>query len=80
LAPGEWFKSVSETEYRRRFAAEVLKRLDPQETWDELHRLVEPSEPILLCWCRLHEPGMWCHRQIVAKFFYKTLGVEVTEL
>jgi hypothetical protein len=79
LAPGDWFKSVSAAEYRRRFAKEILKPLDPQSVWDELHELAAPHEPVLLCWCKLHEVG-WCHRQIVAEFFERELGFKVTEI
>jgi hypothetical protein len=78
LAPGPWFKSVSKREYHRRYHGEILEPLDPQEVWDKLHRLVEPHEPVLLCWCKLHEVG-WCHRQIVSKWLHQ-LGQEVIEI
>jgi hypothetical protein len=80
LAPGPWFNKVTAPEYRKLFAREVLKPLDPHEVWDELHALVEPHEPVLLCWCRLHENREWCHRQLCAEFFHKHLNQEVIEI
>jgi hypothetical protein len=77
LAPGKWFNSVSEEEYRRLFAAEILAPLDPQAMWDTLHAMASPHEPILLCW---EEPGAFCHRRLVASWFEERLGVEVPEL
>jgi len=77
LAPGKWFNSVSEEEYRVLFAEEVLAVLDPQATWDALHALAGPHEPILLCW---EKPGEFCHRRIVATWFEEHLGVKVPEL
>ena len=52
LAPGPWFMSVSPREYIDRYFKEVLGALDPKATWDELHKLVAPHEPVLLCWER----------------------------
>jgi len=77
LAPGKWFNSVSEEEYRILFADEILSRLDPQATWDALHALAAPFEPVLLCW---EKPGEFCHRRLVATWFEEHLGVIVSEL
>lgn len=79
LAPGGWFRSVSKPEYDRRFGAQ-LAALDPQKVWDDLHKLVHPHEPIILC----HEvppftESNWCHRRIVAEWLERELGVEVRE-
>jgi hypothetical protein len=75
LAPGAWFKSVPEEEYRRRYAAQ-LACLDPEAVWADLHGLADGSEPVLLCWER---PGQFCHRRLVAGWFEETLGVAVPE-
>ncbi len=77
LAPGKWFNSVTEAEYRRRFAEEILAPLDPQATWDALHALAAPYEPLLLCY---EKPGEFCHRRLVANWFEQHLGVTVDEL
>lgn len=65
LAPGPWFNSVSPEEYRCLFLAEILAPLDPQRVWDELHALVAPHEPVLLCFERDRED---CHRLIAARW------------
>lgn len=76
LAPGPWFRSVSAEEYHRLYLEEILAPLDPKKTWDELHRLVAPHEPVLLCF--EHDRDS-CHRLLVAAWFRWELGVEVDE-
>ena len=81
LAPGPWFKSVSEPEYRKRYAAQ-LAALDPQRTHQELVALAAGDEPVLLCWERradLEAGRVFCHRRIVAGWLQDALGVEVAE-
>ena len=75
LAPGAWFKSAGEDEYRLRYAAQ-LARLDPQATWAALNALAGGAEPVLLCWER---PGQFCHRRLVAGWFEDALGATVPE-
>jgi hypothetical protein len=70
LAPGAWFNKVDEAEYRRLYQ-EILDSLNPREVWDELHRLAGEAEPVLLCY---EKPGEFCHRRIVAEWFYNELG------
>jgi hypothetical protein len=81
LAPGPWFRSVGYDEYCRLYA-EILAKLDPQQTWDELHALAAPHEPILLCWevPPFVVPANWCHRRLAADWLEQALGVEVPEL
>ncbi|EOY8363272.1 hypothetical protein AIT68_004872 [Salmonella enterica subsp. salamae] len=76
LAPGTWFNSVSEAKYNELFRNEILARLDPQRTWDELHAMTGGYEPVLLCW---EKPGEFCHRHLVAGWFERELGVTVSE-
>jgi hypothetical protein len=81
LAPGPWFKSVSEAEYRKRYA-EQLTALDPRATFDALVELAGGEEPVLLCWERkadLEAGKVFCHRRIVAEWFARTLGERVPE-
>jgi hypothetical protein len=77
LAPGPWFNSVDAAEYERRFQAEILAPLDPRQVWGELHALVAPHEPVLLCFERDRED---CHRLIVARWFEEALGVKIEEM
>ena len=77
LAPGPWFNSVDAEEYHRRFLTEVLGPLDPQRTWDDLHALVAPCEPVLMCF----EPDpAGCHRRMVARWLEEALGVRIDEV
>jgi len=84
LVPGVWSRCkqpdgrdgwVDETAFRLGFA-DQLAALDPQRTWDDLHTLVAPAVPVLLCWER---PGSFCHRRLVADWFQEKLGVSVHE-
>lgn len=77
LAPGPWFKSVSQEEYITKYFNEILSKLDPQKVWDELHELTEGEEPILLCY---EAPDKFCHRRLVALWFEEYLKVQVPEL
>ena len=85
LAPEREMLSMKIDEYRVLYD-EILRRLDPQETWDRLHELAGDHEPILLCYetpdqIRHGVPGKsFCHRNMVAKWFEKSLGFEVPEL
>lgn len=79
LAPDRNMLRMAYEPYLERYRA-FLHGLDPAATWDELHRLAGGAEPVLLCWERLHEPGEWCHRRMVADWFRETLGVDVPEL
>lgn len=58
----------------------ILARLDPQQVWDELHALVTPYEPILLCWEDGLTPEDWCHRRMAAHWIEEKLGVQVPEM
>ena len=81
LAPGPWFKSVSEPEYRTRYAAQ-LAELDPEHTYQELVTLAAGEEPVLLCWERkadLEAGRVFCHRRIVAEWLGNTQGIDVPE-
>lgn len=81
LAPGAWFRSVDEDEYRRRYA-EQLAALEARRTFDEIVTLAGAAEPVLLCWERkadLDAGRTFCHRRIVARWFADALGETVDE-
>jgi hypothetical protein len=79
LAPGEWFHSVNYSEYYERYRTQ-LDKLDPERVLEELMALAAPHEPVLLCWEKppLHRDN-WCHRAIVARWFWETIGLEIRE-
>ncbi len=79
LAPGKWFHSVDYPEYYERYQKQ-LDKLDSERVLEELKTLAASHEPVLLCWERppLHREN-WCHRALVARWFWETLGLEVKE-
>lgn len=80
LAPGAWFKSVPEAEYRKRYF-DQLSKLDARNVLSELHALWPGTEPILMCWeVPPFTPSNWCHRRMVAEWFASELTIEVPEL
>lgn len=76
LAPGDWFNSVSTSQYIELYESEILGRLDARQVWNELHAITGGQEPILLCW---EKPGEFCHRQLVARWFRRELNILVGE-
>ncbi len=73
LAPSwDLVKNVKEeSEYRRRYFAEVLAKLDPAKVAADL------DGKILLCW---EKPGEeFCHRRMVAEWLEESLGIQVPE-
>ena len=56
-----------------------LATLDARATWKRLHDIAGDDEPVLLCYENLHRRGEWCHRTMVAEWFKRELGHEVTE-
>ena len=79
LAPDADMLKMSQALYLPRYAA-ILNALDPQQVWDDLHRLAGDQEPVLLCWERPpFTPTNWCHRRLVADWFQDRLGVAVPE-
>jgi hypothetical protein len=79
LAPGPWFNAVDRHEYERRYASQ-LARLDAEEVWEELHNVAGGFEPILMCWEDLTDGKSWCHRRLVAEWFWRELREGVLEL
>lgn len=50
----------------------MLDKLNPEKVYNELG-----DDAILLCW---EKSNTFCHRYIVAEWFYKNLQIEVEEL
>ncbi|MHB8491188.1 MAG: hypothetical protein ACYDA6_03095 [Solirubrobacteraceae bacterium] len=66
---------------------EQKMRMKLQRTWahviDRLVQVVEltgADELVLLCFEDITQPGVWCHRQIVAAFIEEQTGQVVEEL
>ena len=78
LQPGPWFNSVGTDEYRHRYRAEVLDKLDPHTVAAELAERAGGGVPVLCCFERPHT-GTWCHRSLVAEWLAEALGEPVPE-
>ncbi|MES2697693.1 MAG: DUF488 family protein [Verrucomicrobiota bacterium] len=82
LAPTrEILQIEDQSEYRRRYRAEVLDRLDPHTLEAELLRLTGGAEPVLQCFEKPpFDARNWCHRRMVAEWFEERTGQRVDEL
>ena len=74
-----WFNSVNYERYCELYGNQ-LASLSARFVWDELHRLVAPHEPVLLCWERSPlTSANWCHRMLVSQWFKHEFDVVVPE-
>lgn len=83
LAPGAWFNSVAPIEYLRLYDEEILSKLDPEKTKQNLLMIGDGRVPVLCCFERVADISAgrkWCHRHIVAQWLEDTLGIEVPEV
>lgn len=64
--------SHDEEGYTIQYLEQILHPLNPQSVLQELGK-----NSILLCW---EAPGKFCHRRIVANWFFDKLGIPVPEL
>lgn len=77
LAPS-WsiFKEYKETldaqRYTERYEKEILGNLDPLQVWNDLG-----EDAILLCY---ESKEQFCHRRLVAKWFFNELNRKVYEI
>jgi len=59
-------------EFIRAYRAEVLDKLNPRKVLEDLGG----DDFLMLCW---EPPGEFCHRQVVAAWIKKELGLEIPE-
>jgi hypothetical protein len=80
LEPGNWFRSVSPTEYIKLYS-EILDRLDPLEIFDRL--ISYGDNPVMLCWecpAACAAGKVWCHRHLAAQWLEDRLDIKVPEV
>lgn len=65
-------ESHDEEGYTNLYLRQILQTLDPHVVLRDLG-----EDSILLCW---ESPGKFCHRRIVANWFFDTLGLTIPEL
>ena len=83
LAPRKDMLRMSEAEYRDIYVGEILAALDPETVVNDLERLADCAEPVLLCWeqtADIASGKTYCHRHMVAGWLADRLGLDVLEL
>jgi len=63
---------ISDEQYRIRYHIKVLSKLNPEKVYQDLGQ-----DTTILCFCK---QGNFCHREVIAEWFYDHLGIEVPEL
>ena len=71
-------KGLSAELYEKEFQRVVLADLNPGEVYDAIVE-AHTKDVVLLCFEKIENPGDFCHRRIVARWFEKHLNVEVPE-
>ena len=80
LNPTAPMLKMARAEYEPLYWA-ILSRLDPRRVVDDLRRLADPHEPILLCWERPpFSETVWRQRRLVAAWLERELGRVVPEV
>ena len=80
VPPWAWVKAsresrMSASEFYGRYRLQ-LQGLDPHQVVEDLERLVDGPEIVMLCW---EAPGEYCHRRIAATWLESELGIVVPE-
>lgn len=76
LAPRPYMLRMTENEYTVRYNAEILAQISPKWFVEELERIGKGRDIALLCY---EKPDDFCHRQLVAKWLKKCVGIDVRE-
>lgn len=80
LAPGGWFRSLTDEEYVRRYSEEVLAALSPAAVLSDLKALANGAPTVaLLCFEPPFVGPDFCHRALCSLWLWKTLKLEVPE-
>ena len=72
----EWKKTRDNEYYIERFSAEVLDTLSANDVLAELSKMSNGSDVALACY---ETPSDFCHRNLVAEWLSKQLGINVVE-
>ena len=78
LAPGAWFKTVGDDEFRNLYMAQ-LTRLDPEQVLRDVAALADGQPVALLCHEKPPPDARWCHRGLVSAWLKDQLGIDVPE-
>lgn len=72
----EWKRNKDNNYYIEHYDSEVLSTLVAQNVYDDLKRLSNNTDCVLLCYER---PEDFCHRHLVADWLSKELDIDVNE-
>lgn len=72
----EWKKNHNNDFYISHYYSEVLKSLKASDVYTELCNITNGQDCVLLCY---EKPESFCHRHIVARWFYESTGIVVEE-
>lgn len=73
----EWKENKDNNFYIEHFNSEVLDTLSAQSVYEDLERLSNGNDCVLLCY---EKPLDFCHRHLVADWLSEKLNIEVVEL
>jgi len=63
---------ISQQNYIEIYQKDILYKLDPEKVYNDMG-----DDAVILCWER---PGSFCHRRLIADWFYDRLQIKVNEL
>lgn len=69
-------RNKNEQEYKERYWHDVIKKYNPKELYEEIKRLVDGKDCVLLCF---EKPNDFCHRHLFATWMNKN-GYNIQEL
>lgn len=78
LVPAGWMLQLDRDDYERAYSRQ-LAALDARQVVADLRALAAGAEPVLCCWEDLRKPEEWCHRQMIAAWLERELGLQVPE-
>jgi hypothetical protein len=81
LEPGSWWRSIEDPiAWEARYQTDVLDKLDPHKTVDQLRAMSDGRDVVLCCWEASPPDRAWCHRAFVSRWLHREVGLEVHEL
>lgn len=72
----EWKKNKDNNYYIEHYNSEVLSTLAAQNVYDDLKRLSDDTDCVLLCY---EKSGDFCHRHLVADWLSRELNINIEE-
>lgn len=77
LAPGDWFKTASDRDYKQLYF-EILAKLSPRQIVAKMEDISGGKDCALLCY-EAPTDNQYCHRAYISVWLKEQLGLEVFE-